>query len=187
MPWWLNRANSTMNNATLEQLHLKPNDRFLEIGFGGGGLLKQILSLQQLQLVAGIDVSQTIAKSAKRRLQSFAIDEKLLIGCGDAEALPFGDETFTCICTVNTLYFWKNRVAAFAECHRTLETGGRLVICFNSKRDLQGWAGHVHGFRLYEVSQVEQLMTDAGFSEIESTTGYDSAQGEFFCISGKSN
>jgi ubiquinone/menaquinone biosynthesis C-methylase UbiE len=48
----------------------------------------------------------------------------------DASALPFADGRFTGITMVETLehIFEADRLAALRECHRVLETGGRLVL-----------------------------------------------------------
>jgi arsenite methyltransferase len=181
---WLDKANVAMNKLTLDQLSIKPEDRVLEVGFGGGDLLEQILSTQPSKYVAGIDLSVDMVNVVRRRLRRYILDGKAEVRCGDIEALPFGDGEFTKLCSVNTLYFWRDPSAALAECRRVLKRDGRILLCFNSKEDLALWPGHKHGFRLYDLAEVEDLLKLAGFTAIEVTSAKDSEQGVIYCVTG---
>lgn len=181
---WLNKANAKMNQFTLEQLAIEPGDRVFEIGFGGGDLLERILCSAQAEYVAGIDLSADMVRLANARLQRYIRDSKLEVRAGDVETLPYGSGEFTKLCSVNTVYFWRNPATALAECRRVLRPGGRLVVCFNSKKDLEAWPIHKHGFQLYELAEVESLLRVAGFSTIEAASATDAKQGLFYCVSG---
>jgi arsenite methyltransferase len=181
---WLNKASAAMNRLTLERLFLEPEDRVLEVGFGGGDLLEQILSTEPGASVAGVDLSIDMVNVAGRRLRGYIRDGRAEVRVGDIEALPYVDGEFTKLCSVNTLYFWRNPSRALAECRRVLKIDGRMLLCFNAKEDLMLWPGHKHGFRLYELSEVEELLKVAGFTSIEAVSATDSEQGMFYCVSG---
>lgn len=181
---WLNKANAQMNQLTLEQLAIEPGDRVLEIGFGGGDLLERILSSTQADFVAGIDLSTEMVQLASDRLQHFVREGKLGVRSGEIEHLPYAAGEFSKLCSVNTLYFWPNPATALSECHRVLRPGGRLAIGFNSKKDLEAWPIHKHGFRLYELDEVTEMLRVAGFSTIETVSANDDEQGLFYCVSG---
>lgn len=181
---WLNKASAAMNKGTFEQLSIEPEDRILEIGFGGGDLLEQILKSKRSKYVAGVDLSVDMVRVVSRRLRRYVRAGKAEVRRGDIEALPFGDGEFTKLCTVNTLYFWRNPSVALAECRRVLMQGGLIVLCFNSKEDLALWPGHKHGFRLYDLAEVEALLKAAGFTAIETVSANDSEQGLFYCMTG---
>lgn len=184
MARWLDKASLTMNRRTLEQLFIQPEDRVLEVGFGGGDLLERILSCAPVEYAAGVDLSADMVHVVGRRLRRYIRDGKAEVRRGDIEALPFGDAEFTKLCSVNTLYFWRSPSSALLECRRVLRRGGRIVLCFNSKEDLTLWPGHKHGFRLFEVSEVEDLLKTAGFSSIEVVSARDAEQGLFYCVAG---
>ncbi|MCP4710961.1 MAG: class I SAM-dependent methyltransferase, partial [Planctomycetes bacterium] len=44
--------------------------------------------------------------------------------------LPFDNETFDKLCSINTLYFWKAPNKCFSEMFRTINHGGKIVIGF---------------------------------------------------------
>jgi len=184
MARWLEKANAGMNALTLEGLALGANDRLLEIGFGSGYLLERVLANGLCEYVAGVDVSREMALHVSRRLKRHIKAGKAEIRHGDIESMPFADSEFTALCSVNTLYFWRDPKRALAECRRVLKPGGRIVLCFNSKNDLAQWPGHVHGFTLYELAEVEALLAAAGFSGLQTRGGDDKDQGEFYCTTG---
>lgn len=181
---WLDKANARMNQLTLERLAINPEDRVLEVGFGGGDLLEQILTSTQREFVAGVDRSVAMVRLVSRRLRSYIQAAKAEVRCGDIEALPYRDGEFTKLCSVNTIYFWRDPSVALTECRRVLRPGGQILLCFNSRADLEAWPIHKHGFRLYEVAEVENLLRVAGFKTIEVASAEDSKQGVFYCVSG---
>lgn len=181
---WLTKANAPMNRLTLDQLSLQPADRLLEVGFGGGDLLAQILATGGCDYVAGIDRSPDMVRVVERRLGKHLRAGALEVRVADVEALPFDDGVFTKLCSVNTLYFWESPLRALMECRRVLGKDGRLLLCLNSKEDLEKWPPHKHGFRLYETAEVEEMLKSAGFAGIETVSAADSEVGTFYCVSG---
>jgi ubiquinone/menaquinone biosynthesis C-methylase UbiE len=181
---WLDKANAAMNKLTLERLSVAAGDRLLEVGFGGGDLLEQLLSTKPIAFVAGVDLSMEMVNVVGRRLSSYILAGKADVRTGDIEALPYADGEFNKLCSVNTLYFWRNPSVALAECRRVLRRGGQIILCFNAKQDLALWLPHKHGFRLYDLSEVEDLLDVAGFTSIEVVSAKDSEQGEFYCVTG---
>jgi len=168
-----------MNQLTLEKLNLKPNDYILEIGFGGGALLEMILLKEKGIKLAGLDLSQEMISAAQRRLGT-----ELDLKQGDVEKIPYPNNHFTKICSVNTLYFWKNPNLALKECHRVLKPDGLLVICFNSKEDLTQWPAHRHGFQLYTIEEATRLFENAGFHQVASHNAQDPSQGLIHLVTG---
>ena len=180
---WLEKANAGMNSLTLDSLALGPGDRLLEVGFGSGYLLEKVLKNRLCDFTAGADISPEMVSHVGARLRAYIEAEKAQIRHGDIEAIPFADGEFSKLCSVNTLYFWRDPQRALAECRRVLKAGGRLVLCFNAKSEMRKWPGHVHGFTLYELAEVEAMLGAAGFGRITTATGKDPEQGLFHCVS----
>ena len=181
---WLEKANVGMNALTLKGLALGADDRLLELGFGSGYLLERVLANRQCAFVAGVDVSQEMVKQVSGRLRRHIKAGMAEIRHGDIEAIPYAEGEFSKLCSVNTLYFWRNPMLALAECRRVLRAGGRFVLCFNAKEDMIQWPGHAHGFTLYELAEVETMLAASGFSAIETASEKDAVQGLFYCVTG---
>jgi ubiquinone/menaquinone biosynthesis C-methylase UbiE len=181
----LDKGNLLMNELTLERLGPGSSDRVLEVGFGSGYLIERILTSTQCEYVAGVDLSPEMVKLVKRRVRKYIRNGRVDLRLGSIEALPYADSEFTKLCTVNTLYFWPDPALALAECRRVLTTGGLLVLCFNAKQDLEKWPAHRHGFRLFEIAEIKDLLVNAGFGAIDVAERHDPEQGAFYCVNAR--
>lgn len=182
MARWLEKVNAEMNALTIERLALKADDRLLEVGFGSGYLLAQVLSGRSCAFAGGAELSRDMVRHGRRRFRGFIESGRADIVQGEIEHLPFPDAEFTKLCSVNTLYFWRDPAAALAECRRVLKPGGTMALCFNSKADLAAWLGDTRGFELYELPEVEAMLETAGFGNIAVASGQDPDQGLFYCV-----
>jgi hypothetical protein len=61
----MNRGNARLNTDALDQLELMPDDRVLEIGFGGGPVLTRLLG--GASFVCGVDRSDDVVSAASRK------------------------------------------------------------------------------------------------------------------------
>ena len=181
----LDKRNLLMNQVTLDRLALNASDKVLEVGFGGGYLLEQILSSKPCSYAAGVDLSAEMVRLVGRRLRKYIRSDRAHVREGSIEALPYESEAFTKLCSVNTIYFWPDPIVALAECRRVLKKEGSLVLCFNAKNELERWVGHKYGFRLYELSEVESLLYESGFGSIDVVSAKDAGQGLFYCVSAR--
>ncbi|HEV2735315.1 MAG TPA: class I SAM-dependent methyltransferase [Longimicrobiaceae bacterium] len=177
----LNRGNRAMNALTLRQLAPAPADRVLEIGFGGGALFGDVLA-SRCAFAAGVDLSPEMVARAGRRFRTEVAAGRAEVRAGSVDAIPFPAGAFSAVCSVNTLYFWPDVERGLAECRQVLAPGGRLVLCFTDRADLERWPGHRHGFNLYEVADVERHLRGAGFEATDVAEGHNPGEGRFFCI-----
>jgi arsenite methyltransferase len=81
---------------------------------------------------------------------------------GSVEALPFEAATFGKACTVNTVYFWTSLSMGFAELHRVLLPGERLVVGFLPKEWMDR-GGYPDIFRSRTPEEVIDTLAKAGF------------------------
>ncbi|MBQ8967053.1 methyltransferase domain-containing protein [Ruminococcus sp.] len=123
---WNGKQTENEKYAAVKQFVNAPRQgRLLDIGLGGDAMLQK-LSDKRLALY-GVDIS-----SADRER---SIDEIALMGLTKIDELPYHDEFFDCVTTVDTTTLWEDKMAAFAEILRVLKAGGQLLCAFDFDSD----------------------------------------------------
>ncbi|MDY6943642.1 MAG: class I SAM-dependent methyltransferase [Pseudomonadota bacterium] len=132
----------------------------LEIGVGTGRFAAPL----------GIQVGLDPAAS----MLSQALQRRISVVQGIAEALPFADEMFDSALMVVVLSFLDDVVAGLTEIHRVLKPGGVLVIAFldhdsPTGRDYLARRAHEVFFKdatFYGSAEVERLLGEVGFHDL---------------------
>ena len=171
--WELNRVNRGMNDVTFEALDLAAGDRVLDIGFGGGALIKRVLAEEGVAFVAGADISQLAIGRAERRFKrAVAVGRAAFREC-EMATLPYDDGAFSKVCGVNVIYFWPDVPAMVAEVFRVLAPGGAFVLCY-----AEGAPDKVTKF---PSEAVETWLCEAGFEEAATSHDADKENGRYHC------
>ncbi len=184
LPRLFNKRNAALNDLTLECLALQSHDRALDVGCGGGYLLRRIADVVTDGLVAGVDPSPQMVAFCERRYSPLIRAGRLEVRCASAEELPYPAAFFTKVCSVNTIFYLSDPSLAVSELWRVLTDGGTSVICFTSKKSLQNRRFARHGLTLFEDYEVRRLMESAGFREVRMISGSDKHR-QFTCAVGR--
>ena len=160
----MNKHNAKMNAFAIEQLQLTSTDRVLEVGFGGGATLPTLLA--RAGFVGGLDRSRDMVEAARARFARNVAAGHADFREGTVEALPFEAAAFNKVCTVNTVYFWHSLDAGFAEIHRVLAPGGRVVVGFLPKQHMDRMQMPIDIFTTRASEDVTTAIARAGFSRV---------------------
>lgn len=178
---WLDRLSRDMNRAAFEALAPAAGERVVEIGFGGGDLLRMVLD-EPVERVLGVDISDAMVKRAGRRFRNEISAGRLQLSLGSAESLPLGDGEADELCSVNNIYFWDEPQDVIEEFARVLTPRGKAVICLETPASLRAWPGHRYGFQLHEPEKVAAMLTRSGFITATVSRHADPKLGEFATV-----
>lgn len=156
--------NWPLYEEAFRRLGVQPNERFFEVGFGNGKLVRPLLGLGVGLTFTGIDFSEEMVAEARSFNRELIADGRVDLRLASVEAIPFADHTFDRALTVNTVYFWPKPERALAEIRRVLRPGGVLLAAIGTPKQMARYSPH--GFRLYDGDQLNRLMGDAGFSTV---------------------
>ena len=152
-------------------LGIEPGDRVLDIGCGTGNFVREFARLAgPAGLVVGYDASSTMLARAVR--DTGPEDERVAYVRGDAQRLPFRDESFDAVCCFAALHMVAEPWTALDEMSRVLTRGGRIALLTSCRtrtpalRTWDGWVGAQTGQRMFEREEVVDALRDRGFDPV---------------------
>jgi ubiquinone/menaquinone biosynthesis C-methylase UbiE len=107
-------------------------DRSLEIGAGTGYFSLNLLQAGVVTRATCTDISPGMVTTLAANAQRLGLEVQT--ARADAESLPFGDESFDLVLGHAVLHHLPNLRRAFAEFHRVLRPGGRIVFAGEPSR-----------------------------------------------------
>ena len=161
----------------MERLRPVEGDRALEIGYGTGHLLADLAAaVGETGRVTGVDVSEGMAREARRRLEKRGLSGRVDVRVGAAPPLSFPDGSFDLTVLSFTLELFPEAVIPdlLGEIRRVLRPGGRLgVVSMATPGEGQHESALSHTYRWLhrhfphivdcQPIEVEQLLEAAGF------------------------
>ena len=161
---------------TFSLLDLKPEDHILELGFGAGKAIELVAAHANNGHVSGIDLSQEMVRAASRRNAQAIKAGQVALRHGDLTTLPFAENQFDKVFSIQTLYFWPDPPRALAEIFRVLKPGGVLIVTLSTgKIDPIETTGLEH-YQLILEEQVIPSMKQLGFTRADIKQGPASRQ-----------
>jgi len=106
------------------RLEIQPGMKVLDVACGSGNLA--VVAAQKGAHVTGIDIADNLVESAKKRAQLLGLNIKF--EQGDAEALPYDDDSFDVVMTMYGAMFAPRPDVTAAELVRVCKPGGTVAM-----------------------------------------------------------
>lgn len=132
----MEREHISITEQTLALMNLKPGERVLDLGCGAGWasrlLAEAVASPSTPGQVIGLDVSDEMIRRARAASTSY---DNLMFVVGSAQQIPWEENYFNKILSVESFYYYPDQERALAEMFRVLAPRGELYILINLYRD----------------------------------------------------
>jgi len=153
----------------LQSLHLCPDDQILDLGCGDGWLCRTLSTFCPEGAIVGLDISDNIVRRARE--QSVG-SENILYTPGVAEEIPWAEDYFSRVISVESAYYWSSPENALREIFRVIKPGSKIIFLLSlygantlGSHPLEGLKGLV---QIKSVQEWVEVLVGAGFSHVES-------------------
>lgn len=172
--WLMDVLNRGTHKFALRRLAVQRTDSILEIGFGTGQLAKMFARKARKGFVAGVDPSELMVDTARRRTRRYVRKEIVDLRLGDAARLPWPDKRFDKAAALHCFQFWSDPERGMSEVARVLRSGGifLLVLRAHKARD-HTWLPNPASRAGRELEWLLENLPGFGFSNVrlEGKTG----------------
>jgi SAM-dependent methyltransferase len=165
---YMHRINFSLNKAAYALLAPLPQSRVLEIGFGNGNSIGELINMAPGCTYTGVEASETMLRQGVENNRALVQEGRVELHLGRVEELPFLPAAFDRALAVNTIYFWPDQRAGLAEIRRVLQDDGFLVLASMTPETSakSPTARPEYGFRVPDRKSLELLLRQAGFGRV---------------------
>ena len=166
----MGRHHRAITERALERMGLEAGDRVLDLGCGSGWASRLLAPrVGPRGLVVGLDLSDAMIREAQEHPEA---PRNVRYLCAPAESIPWSNDFFTHVLSVESFYYYPDQRAVLDELRRILAPGGRLflLMClFEGNPAAPGWveqlAVPVH---LRSADDYRELLANAGWADAQA-------------------
>ena len=182
----MNESHGKVTMWALNKITFNESDNVLDIGCGGGATLSRMSKLITSGHLAGVDYSPVSVKLSSEYNAEDIERGRMEVLEASVEDLPFEDETFDKIVTVESFYFWPDPAENLKEVLRVLKSGGTFLLV----ADVYGKDGldaktlnNISAYGLFNPTpeEFEAMFRDAGFNIVRI---YTEPETDWICVEG---
>jgi ubiquinone/menaquinone biosynthesis C-methylase UbiE len=133
----MQRHHLDITEKTLRLMDLRPGERVLDLGCGSGWATRLLARLasdgpEGFGQVVGVDVSDEMIRQARAASRDF---DNILYVWGSAQQIPWEENFFDKVLSVESFYYYPDQERALAELFRVMAPRGRMFILINLYKD----------------------------------------------------
>ena len=152
-----------MRDEAVEMLEIDSEDRVLDVGCGTGFATTALAA--QSDHVHGVDQSP---HQLARAFEKFGRRGPVRFYLGDAERLPFPDDTFDVVWSSGSIEYWPDPVATLRELRRVGKPGGQVLVVGPDAPDGPVSRRIADAIMLfYGEEEADRMFAEAGFETFE--------------------
>ena len=126
-----------ITEKTMRLMDLRPGERVLDLGCGSGWATRLLARVvgdgpQGFGQVVGVDISDEMIRQARAASRDF---ENVMFVVGSAAQIPWEENFFDKVLSVESFYYYPDQDRALAELFRVMAPRGRLFILINLYKD----------------------------------------------------
>ena len=155
--------NDEMRDEALSLLDIPEGARVLDVGCGTGFGTEGLL--RYTDNVHGLDQS---IHQMEKAFEKFGKHDRVRFYRGDAERLPFQDNSFDVVWSSGSIEYWPNPVDALEEFRRVVKPGNKVLVVgpdYPRSSAMQAVADSIMLF--YDADEADRMFEEAGFVDIE--------------------
>ncbi len=135
-------------DSILSPLTLKPGVRILDLGSGPGIIplrMAHFLGDNPETKIYGLEISENAIKIGNKIIRQKNLTHSIHLIKGDAENLPFQDQSFEAVVSNATFNLLLNKEKGFNEMTRVVKEGGNIIIADCVAKEGKRCSGDIEG------------------------------------------
>ncbi|KOP40262.1 class I SAM-dependent methyltransferase [Flavobacterium sp. WLB] len=166
----MNETNINMTRHSIQNLNISKENKILELGHGNAGHVEFLFEQAENLKYYGLEMSELMFQEARQINRNFVSQKQAFFSLYDGDKIPFEDESFDKIFTVNTIYFWQEPEKLLLEIYRVLQPNGNFCLTFAQEDFMKQLPFTQFEFELYSTEKAQQLIEKTPFKIVYTET-----------------
>ena len=166
----MNETNINMTRHSIQNLNISNENKILELGHGNAGHVEFLFEQAENLKYYGLEMSELMFQEARQINRNFVSQKQAFFSLYDGNKIPFENDFFDKIFTVNTIYFWQKPEELLAEIYRVLKPNGNFCLTFAEEDFMKKLPFTQFEFELYSTEKAQELIKKTPFKIVYTET-----------------